>query len=100
MGAVMAWRTAIRVMSASTLSTRALISSLPVVTNPVRESSAAEKACPNARGRLGGEAQLLQGFHADADLVGGLADRIRRADRVVHERGEATDGGHTRERAA
>jgi hypothetical protein len=29
-------------------------------------------------GCFGGEAQLLQRLDADADLVGGLADRIRR----------------------
>ncbi len=34
-------------------------------------------------GRLGGEAQLLQRLDADADLVGGLADRIGRRDRAV-----------------
>jgi hypothetical protein len=51
-------------------------------------------------GRLGGKAQLLQRLDSDPDLVGGLADRIGRADRAVHEGGEAPDGGHTGERTA
>ena len=37
-------------------------------------------------GRLGGEAQLLQRLDADPDLVGGLADRIRRRDRAIDQR--------------
>ena len=42
-------------------------------------------------GRLGGKPQLLQRFDADPDLVRGLADRIRRRDRAVDQRAEATD---------
>jgi hypothetical protein len=51
-------------------------------------------------GGLGRKAQLLQRLDPDPDLVGGLADRVRSADRAVHERGEAADGGHARKRAA
>ena len=50
-------------------------------------------------GSLGGEAQLLQRLDPDPDLVRGLADRVGRRDRAVHERGEAADRGHARERA-
>ena len=50
-------------------------------------------------GRLGGEAQLLQRLDADADLVRGLADRIRRRDRAIDQRGEAADRRNAGERA-
>jgi hypothetical protein len=39
-------------------------------------------------GGFGGKPQLLQRLDADADLVGGLADRIRRRDRAIDQRGE------------
>jgi hypothetical protein len=41
--------------------------------------------------RLGGEAQLLQRLDPDADLVGGLADRIRGRDRTIDQRAKTTD---------
>ena len=50
-------------------------------------------------GRLGGEPQLLQRLDADPDLVRGLADRIRRRDRAVDQRGETADRGGADERA-
>jgi hypothetical protein len=49
---------------------------------------------------LGREPQRLQGPDCDADLVGGLADRVRRRDRAVDQRGEAADGGDAKGRAA
>jgi hypothetical protein len=49
--------------------------------------------------RLGGETQLLECLHTDADLVGRLADGIRRRDRAVDQRREAANRRHTRERA-
>jgi hypothetical protein len=51
-------------------------------------------------GRLGGEAQLLQRLDPDPDLVRGLADRVGRGNRAIHERGEAANRGHASERAA
>jgi hypothetical protein len=51
-------------------------------------------------GRLGGEAQLLQRLDPDPDFVRGLADRVGRGNRAVHERGEAANRGHAGERAA
>jgi hypothetical protein len=51
-------------------------------------------------GRLGGEAQLLQRLDADADLVRGLADRIRRRDRAVDQCPEPADRRGTQERPA
>ena len=41
--------------------------------------------------RLGGEAQLLQRLDADPDLIGGLADGVRRPDRAINKRGEPAD---------
>jgi hypothetical protein len=52
----------------------------------------------NAR-RLGGEPQFLQSLDADADLVGGLADRIRRRDRAIDQRSEPADRRSSDERA-
>ena len=51
-------------------------------------------------GRLGGKPQLLQRLDADADLVGGLADRIRGRDRAVDQRAETTDRRGADQRAA
>ena len=51
-------------------------------------------------GRLGGEAQLLQRLDPDPDLVGGLADRIRRRDRAIDQRAEAADRRDPDQRAA
>jgi hypothetical protein len=51
-------------------------------------------------GGLSREAQLLQGLHADADLVGRLADRIRRRDRAIDQRADATDRRSADKRAA
>ena len=42
-------------------------------------------------GRFRGKPQLLQRLDADADLVGGLADRICRRDRAVDQRAETAD---------
>jgi hypothetical protein len=50
-------------------------------------------------GGLGSEAQLLQRLHADADLVRGLADGIRRRGRAIDQCSEATDRRSTDERA-
>jgi hypothetical protein len=41
--------------------------------------------------RLGGKAQFLQRLDPDTDLVGGLADGIRRRDRAIDQRAETTD---------
>jgi transposase InsO family protein len=49
--------------------------------------------------RLGGKPQLLQRLDADADLVGRLADRIRRGDRAVDQGSKATDRGDPDQRA-
>jgi hypothetical protein len=53
----------------------------------------------DARG-FGSEAQLLQRLNADADLVRGLADRIRRRDRAIDQRTDSTDRRGADERAA
>ena len=55
--------------------------------------------CCSTPGRLGGEAQLLQRLDPDADLVGGLADRIRRRDRAIDQRAETTDRRSADQRA-
>ena len=60
---------------------------------------AMSRVCLLDPGGLGREAQLLQRLDPDSDLVGGLADRVGRGDRAVHERGEAANRGHARERA-
>jgi hypothetical protein len=51
-------------------------------------------------GRLSGEAQLLQRLDPHADLVRGLADRVRRRDRPIDQRREPADGGDAGERDA
>jgi hypothetical protein len=51
-------------------------------------------------GCLGGKPQLLQRLHADPDLVGGLADRIRRRDGSIDQGSEAAHRGHSSERHA
>ncbi len=51
-------------------------------------------------GRLGGEAQLLQRLDPHADLVSGLADRIRGRDRTIDQGAETADGGDPGECAA
>src|SRR5919106_180669 len=50
-------------------------------------------------GRLGGKPQLLQRLDADPDLVRGLADGIRRRDRAIDQRAEATDRRSPEQRA-
>jgi hypothetical protein len=49
---------------------------------------------------LGGKPQFLQRLDPDADLVGGLADRICRRDRAVDQRAETADRRGADERAA
>jgi hypothetical protein len=48
--------------------------------------------------RLRSEAQLLQCLDTDTDLVGGLADRVRRRDRAIDQRAETTDRRRPEER--
>ena len=57
------------------------------------------RVCRSIPDALAAKLQLLQRLDPDPELVGGLADRIGRRDRAVHERGEAAERCHAGERA-
>jgi hypothetical protein len=64
----------------------------------VKRCSAMSSVCCSKPDALAANCSSLQRLHAGPDLVGGLADRIRRRDGSIDQGSEAAHRGHSSER--